>query len=294
MQKQFHAEDGTRLAYRDEGQGLPLLALAGLTRCGHDFDYLAHHLVDVRLIRLDARGRGGSDWASWQSYTVPQEAADALALLDYLGLDSAAVIGASRGGLLGMVMAASAPGRLSGLCLSDVGPELERAGLERIGAYVGMQPDVATLEELADRLPRAMPGFENVPPARWAEETVRHYVQHEGHTGLTYDPDLRRAMEAAMAAAPVDLWPLFDACAGVPLALIRGANSDVLSRGTADEMQRRRPDMIRADIADRGHVPFLDEPEAVSAIKLWLKQVADAVAPAGAQNHIPKAARDAM
>jgi len=273
VQGRFRARDGAHLSYRDDGTGLPLLALAGLTRDGHDFDYLSHHLAGVRLIRLDSRGRGGSDWTGWESYTVAQEAQDALALLDHLGLGSAAVIGASRGGLLGMVMAASAPERVAGLCLVDVGPVLDRCGLERIGAYVGLLPDVATLKEVADRLPRAMPGFAHVPPSRWAEETVRHYVQHEDHVGLTYDPDLRRALEVAMAAPVVDLWPLFDACAGRPLALIRGANSDVLSRATADEMQRRHPDMIRSDVPDRGHVPFLDEAEAVAAVTRWLEQV---------------------
>lgn len=270
MQRVFKAEDGAKLAYRDEGAGLPLLALAGLTRDGRDFAYLSHHLDGVRLIRLDSRGRGGSDWTGWESYNVPQEARDALALMDHLGLDKAAIIGTSRGGLLAMVMAATAPGRISGICLNDVGPELERGGLERIGAYVGVDPAVPTLQEIADRLPRAMPGFDNVPASRWAEEAVRHYVQLPDRVGLTYDPALRRSMDEAMAAPPVDLWPLFDACAGLPLALIRGANSDVLAAGAADEMQRRRPDMIRVEVPGRGHVPFLDEPEALSAIHDWL------------------------
>lgn len=274
MRKDFHAADGARLSYRDEGEGLPVLALAGLTRDGHDFDYLAPHLTGCRLIRLDSRGRGGSDWTGWESYTVPQETQDVIALMDHLNLPQAAVIGASRGGLIGLMIAATARPRLLGLCFSDVGPALERAGLERIGAYVGLAPEVTTLEEVADRLPRAMPGFANVPASRWAEEAVRHYVQEKGRVGLTYDPALRQAMDVAMAAPAVDLWPLFDTCAGLPLALIRGANSDVLSRETADEMQRRRPDMIRAEIPDRGHVPFLDEPEALDGIRTWLAALA--------------------
>lgn len=95
----FRAEDGVSLAFRDEGQGLPLLALAGLTRDGRDFDYLARHLPgDVRLIRLDSRGRGQSNWASAETYAVGIEARDALALLDHLGLERAAILGTSRGG----------------------------------------------------------------------------------------------------------------------------------------------------------------------------------------------------
>ncbi len=272
--REFRTEDGTRLAYRDEGAGMALLALAGLTRDGHDFDYLSHHLPgDVRLIRLDSRGRGASDWTGAESYTVAQEARDVLALLDHLELPQVAVIGSSRGGLLGMVLAATAPGRLSGLCLNDVGPVLERAGLERIGQYIGLRPTVLTLAEVADRMATAMPGFAHVPPARWAEEAVRHYLQDPDGVGLPYDPALRQAFEVAMAAPPVDLWPLFEACAGLPLALIRGANSDVLSAATAAEMRRRRPDMIFAEVPDRGHIPFLDEPAALACISAWLDRL---------------------
>jgi pimeloyl-ACP methyl ester carboxylesterase len=271
----FQAADGAKLAYRDDGHGLPLLALAGLTRDSRDFDYLAQHLPpDVRLIRLDSRGRGESDWTGPATYAVGQEAADALALLDHLGLDRAAIIGSSRGGLLGMMIAATAKHRLLGLCLNDVGPILERDGLLRIGTFVGIDPAVTTLDEVADRMQAAMPGFDRVPPLRWQEETVRHYVQRDDGVGLTYDPALRIAFDAALAGPLPELWPLFDACKGLPLALIRGAASDVLSRTTAEEMRRRRPDLLFTEGPLRGHIPFLDEPKAVAVVISWLARVA--------------------
>lgn len=266
----FSAADGTRLAYRDEGQGKILLALAGLTRDGRDFDYLARHLHDVRLIRLDSRGRGGSDWADPETYTVAQEAQDALALLDHLGIARAAVIGSSRGGLLAMAMAVMAHERVAGICFNDVGPVLQRDGLMRIGTYMSIRPSVATLEEAADRMPAANPGFEGIPPLRWEEEAIRHYIQTPRGLDLPYDPALRIGFDRAMAAPLPEAWDLFDTCAGIPLALLRGANSDVLSRATADSMQVRRPDLIRAELPGRGHVPFLDEPEALTAIQCWL------------------------
>lgn len=269
--KSFRAGDGARLAFRDEGHGLPLLALAGLSRDGRDFDYLARHLPpDLRLIRLDSRGRGESDWTGPDTYTVAQEAADAVALLDHLGLARAAIIGSSRGGLLGMAIAGSRPDRVAGLCLNDVGPRLERDGLLRIGAYLGVRPTVATLEEVADRMPAAMPGFDKVDPFRWNEETVRHYVQEQGRVDLPYDPALRKAFDAAMQGPLPEVWPLFAACAGLPLALIRGAESDVLSADTAAQMRHRRPDMLYAEIPNRGHIPFLDEPEALDCIRRWI------------------------
>jgi len=276
----FHTPDGVGLAFSDTGTGRPLLALAGFTRNGRDFDYMGRRLRDVRLIRLDSRGRGDSDWTGADSYNVVQETSDALALLDHLGVPRAAVIGSSRGGILGMLMAMTAPARVAGVCLNDVGPVLERAGLERIGAYIGVEPAVATLEEIADRMPQAMPGFHNVPELRWEEETIRRYNQGDHGVSLPYDPDLRKAFEKALAAPPTDAWPLFDACAGVPVALIRGANSDVMSRATAEAMLARRPDLIYAEVPDRGHTPFLDEPEALAAIHEWLDRCCwDAASP---------------
>jgi pimeloyl-ACP methyl ester carboxylesterase len=91
---------------------------------------------------------------------------------------------------------------------------------------------------------------------------------------LRYDPALREAFLAAFAGPEPDLWPLFDACAGLPLALIRGANSDLLSAANAAEMRRRRPDMIFAEVPDRAHIPFLDEPAALAAIHDWLRKLA--------------------
>ncbi|THD81547.1 alpha/beta fold hydrolase [Aliigemmobacter aestuarii] len=267
----FHTTDGTRIAFLDEGEGLPLLCLPGLTRTHGDFDYLKPHLPPLRLIRMDYRGRGGSQWTGAATYNVPQEARDALELLDHLGIGKAAVIGTSRGGMIGMLLAAMARDRLLGLCLNDIGPVIERRGLERIFDYVGRNPRARTHEDLAAALPGTMPGFANVPADRWLAEARLHYHAADRGLKITYDPALRDAFLDAFKGPPVDLWPLFDACAGLPVALIRGANSDLLSPETVAEMRRRRPDMIFADVPDRAHIPFLDEPESLSVIARFLK-----------------------
>lgn len=265
----FTASDGARLFYLDEGHGRPLLCLPGLTRTGRDFDYLAPHLPPVRLIRPDYRGRGGSDWTGAETYTVPQEAADVLALLDHLGLDQVSVLGTSRGGMIGMYLAAVARDRLRGLCLNDVGPVLEQSGLVRIADYVGRNPSVRSYAEAALALERAFPEFSDMPKGRWLAEAKLHYRATDQGLENTYDPALRDAFLAAIGAE-INLWPLFDACAGLPLALIRGATSTLLSVDVAAEMQTRRPDMVFADVPGRGHIPFLDEPEALRAIHEWL------------------------
>ena len=267
----FRAPDGASLHYLDEGEGRPVIALAGLTRNASDFDYVAPHLSDVRLIRPDYRGRGRSEWTGAATYTIPAEAADTLALMDHLGLSRAAILGTSRGGLIAMLLAATAKDRLAGICLVDIGPDLEEAGLQTIRDYIGRNPPQRTLAEAAAARARLIPGFTGVPDRRWLEEAERHFRETPDGLTINYDPALRDAVLAAGTQPVPDLWPLFDACAGLPLALVRGANSGLLSRATADAMAARRPDMIRAEVADRGHVPFLDEPESLAAIRQWLE-----------------------
>ncbi len=270
----FTAADGAQLFYTDEGAGLPLLCLAGLTRTHADFDDLAPHLPPVRLIRMDYRGRGRSEHTGAASYTVAQEAQDALALLDLLGVAQAAILGTSRGGLIGMVLAATARARLRGLCLNDIGPVIERAGLDRIAAYVGRNPSARTHAAVAAAMPGLNPGFANVPAERWLAEARRFYDETPEGLVIRYDPALRAAFLAGFDAPPVGLWPLFDAAEGLPLALVRGANSDLLSAATAAEMRRRRPDMHFSDVPDRAHVPFLDEPESLTLIRTFLERCA--------------------
>lgn len=265
----FLAEDGARLAFADEGAGLPLLCLPGLTRSMADFDYLIPHLPPVRLIRMDYRGRGQSDWTGAATYTVEQEGRDALALLDHLGVATAAVLGTSRGGLIGMVLGAVARDRVLGLCLNDVGPEIARDGLTRIFDYVGRNPAGRTHEDYAERLSRS-PGFDGVPMSRWTEEARKLAVETPEGLRIPSDPALREAFLKAFEGPSVDLWPLFDTLAGLPLALIRGANSDLLTAETVRKMQARRPDMAFAEVPGRAHIPFLDEPEAVALVRAFL------------------------
>jgi pimeloyl-ACP methyl ester carboxylesterase len=271
MTQLFTASDGARLAYDDAGVGVPVLCLAGLTRSMADFDYLAPHIQGCHMIRMDYRGRGASDWTGPATYTVPQEAKDALALMDHLGIDRFAVLGTSRGGLIGMLLAALAKPRLLGLCLNDVGPVIDPAGLDRIFAYVGRNPAARSHQALAEAYAKSLPGFANVPASRWLEEAHKHAVATPDGLKVPYDPALRDAFLKAFEGPPTDLWPLFDALSGVPVALIRGANSDLLSVATADEMRRRRPDMIYASVPDRAHIPFLDEDESLTAIRAFLK-----------------------
>lgn len=264
------APDGARLFYSDEGDGVPILCLSGLTRTGRDFDYAMPALAGHRVIRMDYRGRGRSDWADYKSYSLMQEGSDALQLLDHLELEKAAILGTSRGGLIAMGLALAAKDRLLGVCLNDIGPELDPKGLDVIMGYIGRNPAFATHKEMAAQMPELMVGFKNVPASRWLEEVQKHYDETPRGLQITYDPKLRDAVIEAGAVAAPDLWPFFDALAGLPTAVVRGNNSDLLSADTLAEMRRRRPDLIWANVPDRAHIPYLDEPEAAEVITRWV------------------------
>lgn len=271
------AEDGVRLAYDDQGQGAVLLCLPGLTRNMDDFEpVVAQYAGRARVIRMDFRGRGASDYAPFETYTPMQEARDVVALLDHLGVEKACVLGTSRGGLVALMLAVIAPTRLSGVIFNDIGPEIMSEGLSTIMEYIGTAPGYASLKEAASAMPGAYEGvFWNVAPAQWEDFARRVWREEGGTLHLRYDAALRDAVAPAFAPdfqAP-DLWPLFEAMAHLPLGLIRGAQSNILSAQTAAEMRRRRPDMAFVELADRGHVPFLDETGSRSVIDSVLESI---------------------
>jgi pimeloyl-ACP methyl ester carboxylesterase len=266
----FTAADGTRLFYTENGEGPAVLALAGLTRNSGDFDHVAPYLP-CRLIRMDYRGRGQSDWAEPATYTIPQEGADALALLDHLGLDKAAILGTSRGGLIAMMLAATHKDRLTGVALNDIGPEIDPKGLKVIENYIGRNPAQKTYEEAALFRARNWVHFRGVGHDRWLHEVRNHYEETPEGLVIRYDPKLREAVfENAQVQPAPDLWPLFEALHGLPLCLIRGGNSDLLTEATWARMRNLRHDAIAAEVPDRGHVPFLDEPQALHALQSWI------------------------
>ena len=273
---QFATADGLRLAYDVTGRGQPLLCLPGLTRNMEDFEpVVAGFAHRAQVIRMDFRGRGASDWGDPATYQVPVEAGDVITLLDHLGLDRVTILGTSRGGLVALVLAALARDRIAGVIFNDIGPEIMPEGLSYIMEYLGKPPKFRTLAEAAAALPRHYaPAFRDVPAATWADLARRIYREEDGRLANRYDPALRDAVAPAFApwAVAPDLWPLFDALAGAPIGLIRGAGSNILSAQTAAEMRRRRPDMGYAELADRGHVPFLDEPAALAVIDSVLER----------------------
>jgi len=269
----FRSPDGLELHARDYGpreQGsTPVLCLSGLTRNSKDAQPLADHIAhERRMIAPDYRGRGGSAYApDWSSYTVEAELADAIALLDQLGIARVVLIGTSRGGLIAMLMAALHRDRLAGVLLNDIGPVLEPAGLLRIRRYLGKPLRFTTWRGAVAALKRDNPGFESLSEAEWLVFAHRLFRDEDGRPVLDYDPNLRRSFPTAarIAAGAPPMWELM-AALDLPVTALRGEHSDLLSPETHARMAEKVPGLDAVTVANRGHAPFLDEPESLAAI----------------------------
>lgn len=268
----FTASDGRRIAFSDVGKGAPILCLAGLTRDARDFGPLRPHLGDYRMVTMDYRGRGASEWAAdpVAEYQLPIESRDALELLDHLDIEAATIVGTSRGGLIGMGLAAMTPDRITALVLNDIGPVLETVGIDFILTYLGQPVNFPDFETAADRLMETYgPTAPDLTLADWQAHAERLFHADHGRPVLSYDPKLRDAVIASLPDAPPDLWPIFEAITK-PMLALRGANSNLLTAETLAGMAARKPGMLTAEIPNRGHCPILDEPETLAALLPFL------------------------
>lgn len=248
-----------------------LLCLPGLTRNGRDFERLAARLAPGwRVLCPDQRGRGRSQHDPQpERYRPDQYVADMLAWVDSLGLSRLAVVGTSLGGMMGTMMAAARPGLVSALVLNDVGPVVEAEGLARIAAYVGRQAPAATLADAVARTAATQqPVFPDFNDADWRQMVYETHRFDDGHWVADYDPAIATGLANGSAVPP--LWPLFEAVRDLPMLLLRGALSDLLSADTAAQMRARLPQLRSVEVPARGHAPNLLEPVAFSALQEFL------------------------
>ena len=260
-----------------ESDGPPLLLMHGLTRNSADFEGLAARLAgEYRLIIADQRGRGRSDYdPEPENYTPATYVDDMMALINGLQLDELGLIGTSMGGLMAMMMAASQPTRFSSLILNDIGPVVEQKGLDRIQSYVGALEPFDNWQQAADHCRTVhgdvMAGFRAQDWLGFARRTCQKLP--DGRIKFAYDPAISQGLSGSeQTAVPPDLWPMWDQLATIPMLIIHGALSDIISPATIAEMRRRHSGPISAvEVADRGHAPILDEPVALSAIDSFLK-----------------------
>jgi len=273
----YSSADGLKLYCRiypaQRPGGTPVLCLPGLTRNSRDFAALAGRLqARHEVLTADLRGRGLSARDSDPSrYQLRNYVQDAWSLLDSRGLSRVVVIGTSLGGLMGMVMAATRRANIAGLVLNDIGPEVDRAGVQRIAGYAGKLPPVSSWAEAAAQAKSvyglAVPGLSD---AEWLDYARCGYRENANGVPVPdMDPKISEAFKNTSAAAP-DMWPLYAQIKGVPMLVIRGSLSDILSAATVARMVREKPDLVHVEVADRGHTPLLNEPRCVAAIDAFV------------------------
>ena len=253
-----------------------VVCVHGLTRNRHDFDVLAHALsTDYRVICLDMPGRGESDWLENPAeYHYPNYVSAVMQVLAQLGLAQVDWIGTSMGGIIGLMLANASPGLLRSLVLNDIGALVPAAGLRRIMAYVGVNTHFATRMQAEAALRETLKPFGLQNEQQWRQlltTSIRELA--DGTACLAYDPAIHISLPKGDAIADVNLWPLWEAVKPVPVLLLRGAESDILTVPTAREMHATHTHLTYHEIPGTGHAPALVAQEQVDAIRLWLSEI---------------------
>ncbi len=265
-----------RIACTEHGEegGAPVVCVHGLTRNGRDFDKLGAALAaDGRHVLCpDIVGRGQSDWLPRpELYTYPQYLADMTVVLGRFNGAPVDWIGTSMGGLIGLMLAAQPHAPIRRLVLNDIGPFIPKSALERLAAYVGTDPHVATLAELEHYLRRIHAPFGITQDDDWAA-LARHSARPlpEGGYALAYDPAIGNALRTS-PPTDLDLWAIWDTVP-CPVLLLRGEHSDLLAPETADRMIRTGPRAVLHTVPHCGHAPALMDAETINRIRTFLTE----------------------
>ncbi|MBY5648104.1 alpha/beta hydrolase [Rhizobium leguminosarum] len=286
FQERFYtSSDGLRLYARDyrpdqaaAAGRLPVICLPGLTRNTRDFHPLALLLsrdttMPRRVIALDSRGRGNSAWdENKANYNLAIEAGDVLAACAALCIERAIFIGTSRGGLILHLIAATRPDLLEAVILNDIGPVLAAEGLARIRDYLNGGRKPADWNEAADILKENHgASFAALAEEDWREMALALYRDIGGRPVADFDPAIAEALKSIDFSQPLpDLWGQFESLSRLPLMLIRGENTSLLSQETAGEMARRHSRLILHAAEGQGHAPLLHLGNIPTTIRAFL------------------------
>lgn len=271
----FGPGETVRLNYYDWGPRMHpkrVVCVHGLTRQGRDFDEVAKGLSKQRrIVCPDLVGRGRSGWLTDKKlYNLDTYVAHMSGLLDHLGFEGIDWIGTSLGGLIGMTLASERPELIRRLVLNDIGPQLELEGMRGIASYVGQDPRFKRLGEVAEYLKKVHADFGNLTDAQWSEMTTHSIMRHpEGGYGLHYDPAIGLPFKTPPAKAPPPAWDMWERIQ-CPVLLIRGENSKLLSRATAERMAKTGPKAQVVEIEGVGHAPALMSEDQVALVREFI------------------------
>ena len=268
-------ESEHRMAYHvwgDPTNPKVLLCVHGLTRRGSDFKTLAQAMCkDYYVVCPDIVGRGDSDRLSNPMlYAVPQYVADIIQLIKKLGVSQVDWLGTSMGGLIGMVYAAMPNCSIQKMLINDVGPKIEPEALKRLGSYVGQPFVFANRADALDRLNKICASFGEHTPEEWEIYNGPMLIQKDGQWIMHYDPNISvpfASVNPIMAkAGEMAMWHAFKQI-HIPMLIVRGGESDLLSAATVAEMCRVNPYARSIEIPHVGHAPAFVKPEQIALAK---------------------------
>ena len=275
----YTAHDGLKLyaaEYGPHDSDITVLCMHGLTRNHKDFEPMIRGLeLPARYISVDVRGRGRSDRdPSGETYAPPVYVQDMATLIDHLKLDNLILFGTSMGGLMAMLMAKAFPDKIKRIVINDVGPEVNPAGLKRIAGYAGGNETFDNLDDAATAIGRTQASvYPDYNADDWLEFAKRTCtVRDDGKIIFDYDPVIVRGMGSTKPSWRVNfaMWRIYSALKAIPLLIVRGETSDILTEKTANRMLKRHKGSRLLTVPGRGHTPFLNEPESLHAIRKFI------------------------
>jgi pimeloyl-ACP methyl ester carboxylesterase len=277
----WSSSDGLRLHFREfagDPSRPPIVCIPGLTRNARDFEGVAERLAGRwRLLCVDLRGRGGSEYAKDPMSYIPARYADDIEdLLREQGLARAIFFGTSLGGIVTMLLAQRSKGRIAGALINDIGPVLEMRGLDKIRGYVGRSQNWPTWLHAARAIKEAQadryPDWKIEDWIAYAKRLCR--LTANGRVVFDYDMRIAEPFKVPGGEAGFDMWDAWRALAGIPTLLLRGELSDLLSAETERRMTEEVASLETVLVPRVGHAPTLDEPVAVEAIDTFLSRLA--------------------
>nr|WKF56642.1 2-succinyl-6-hydroxy-2,4-cyclohexadiene-1-carboxylate synthase [Paraburkholderia busanensis] len=264
-----------RIAYTEWGDPANprvLVCVHGLTRSGRDFDRLAAQFAGTyRVVCPDVAGRGLSSWlANPNFYSVPQYVADMVTLIARLNVETVDWFGTSMGGLIGMALAGLPDTPIRKLLLNDVGPHLEPVAVKRIGDYLGKPVRFDTLQQGVDYAASLAQSFGPLSAEDWREINTPLLHEQDGAWLLRYDPRIAvpfaAITEEAAKLGEAALWHSLASFQG-PVLVVRGEQSDLLSRETVAKMVETGRAVSSVEIAGVGHAPAFLSPDQIDVAR---------------------------
>jgi len=277
------AKDGLKLAGRKYGwaniDDYPIICLTDLARNSSDFHELACFLSSEeggnrRVLTLDYRGRGQSEHDKQKSnYSIDIEADDVLAFITSLNINHFDIIGSARGGIIAMMFGGMRAGSLRKIVLNDIGPALDAAGL----VHMKKLYEQFKLCNSLDQVTRVMTTFGErhfpaLPQSYWQLEASRLFNEVDGKLIPRNDLFISSIIsDMDLDARPASFWPQFRGISKMPLTLIRGKHSELLTPETTAKMRKIHSEMFIIEVNGQGHTPKLETGDLPQQIAKFLK-----------------------